>query len=116
MDIFSSTHSTAVFTLFDACGILYFIRDHFFPVVSKTLDRLTFFVFKDIRSEAAFIANIGGILPILLLDNILQVVIHFSTNAHGLFEGAGANGKDHELLHGQLVTSMRATVDNIEGL
>lgn len=80
------------------------------------LQNLTFFVFKDVGGEATFIAYIGGILAILLLDDILQIVIDLSTNAHGFFEVAGTDGQDHELLHGQLVTGVGAAVDNVEGL
>lgn len=80
------------------------------------LQTLTFFVLKDVGSESTFIAHIGGIFAILLLNDILQIVINFSTNAHGLFEVAGTDRQDHELLHSQLVAGVGATVDNIEGL
>ncbi len=80
------------------------------------LQTLTFFVLKDVGSEATFIAHIGGIFAVLLLNDILQVVINFSTNAHGLFEVACTDRQDHELLHGQLVSGVGAAVDNVEGL
>lgn len=80
------------------------------------LQNLTFFVLKDVGGEATFITHIGGIFAILLLDDILQVVIDLSTNAHGFFEVAGTNGQDHELLHGQLVAGVGTAVDNVEGL
>lgn len=77
---------------------------------------LTFFVLKDVGGETTLISYIGGILSVLLLDDILQVVVDLSTNTHGLLEAASTNGQDHELLHGQLVACMGATIDDIESL
>lgn len=76
----------------------------------------TFLVFQDVWCKATFIAHIGGILAIFLLDDIFKIVVDLGSNPHGFFEGARTNGQDHELLHGKFVTSMRATVDHIEGL
>lgn len=46
----------------------------------------------------------------------LEVVVDLGPNAHGFPEGAGSHRQDHELLHGQLVSSMGAPVDHVEGL
>lgn len=77
---------------------------------------LTFFVLQDVGGKATFISHVGGIFAVFLLDDILQVVVDLSTNAHGLFEVACSNWEDHELLHGQLVASVGTPVDDIEGL
>merc|ERR1711970_307621 len=53
--------------------------------------------------------------PKLGLDDGLEVVVGLAAHSHGLSEGAGAGGEDHELLHSQLVASMGATVDDVEG-
>lgn len=76
----------------------------------------TFFILQDIRSKPAFIPHIGGIFPVFLLDDVLQVVVNLRTNAHGFTEVGCTNREDHELLHGQLVASVRTTVDDIESL
>lgn len=76
----------------------------------------TFLIFQYVRSKAAFVAHIRGILSIFLLDDVFQVVVNLCSDTHGFLEGAGTNGQDHELLHGELVTSVRAAVDHIEGL
>ena len=76
----------------------------------------TFFVLQDVGGKATLISHVGGILPIFLLDDILQVVVNLCSDAHGLPEVFGPNRKDHKLLHGQLVASVRATVDDIESL
>ncbi len=77
---------------------------------------LTFLVLQDVGGEASLISDISGIFAIFLLDDILQVVVNLSTNTHGLLEVAGTHGQDHELLHGQLVACVGATVDDVESL
>lgn len=77
---------------------------------------LTFLVLQDVGGEAALISYISGVLAIFLLDDILQVVVDFSTNTHGLLEAAGSYRQDHELLHGQLVACVGAAIDDIESL
>lgn len=77
---------------------------------------LTLIVLQDVGCKAALVTHIGGILPILGLDDPLEVVVDLRANAHGFLEGAGSHRQNHELLHGQLVSSMRAPIDHIEGL
>ena len=76
----------------------------------------TFFVLQDVGSKPAFVSHVGGVFPVFLLDHILQVVVHLRSDAHGLPEVFGPDGEDHELLHGQLVASVRAPVDDVESL
>lgn len=83
---------------------------------TATPSSLTFFVLQDVGGEATFVSHVGSVFTVFLLDDVLQVVVDLSTDAHGLFEGACSNWEDHELLHGQLVASMRTSVDNVEGL
>lgn len=77
---------------------------------------LTFLVLQDVGGKASLISDIGSVLAIFLLDDILQVVVYLSANTHGLLEAAGTYREDHELLHGQLVACMGAAVDDIESL
>lgn len=74
----------------------------------------SFLVLQNVGSKTTLITHSGGIKTKLLLDSILQVVVHFTANFHGLSEVFGASGENHELLHGKLVSGMRATVDDIE--
>lgn len=41
---------------------------------------------------------------------------HLRSNPHGLMEVGGSNRQNHELLHGQFVSSVTAPVDHVEGL
>jgi hypothetical protein len=74
----------------------------------------TFLVLLNVRGETTFITNVGGIETVLGLDDRLKVVVNFGTNLHGFLEGLGTSGENHEFLHGELVTGMRTTVDNVE--
>lgn len=77
---------------------------------------LTLIVLQDVGCEAALVPHVGGILPILGLDDTLEVVVDLGADTHGFPEGAGSHGQDHELLHGQLVPGVGAPIDDIEGL
>lgn len=77
---------------------------------------LTLIVLQDVGCKATLIPHVGGVLPILGLDDPLEVVVDLSADAHGFLERAGSHWQNHELLHGQLVSSMRAAVDHIKGL
>lgn len=85
-------------------------------VYASGCSALTLIVLQDVGCKATLVAHIGGILPIFGLDDPLEVMVDLSTNAHGFLERAGSHWQNHELLHGQLVSSMRAPVDHIEGL
>lgn len=55
------------------------------------------------------------------MDKILQklqllMMLYLSTDPHGLMEVGGTDWQDHELLHGQFVSSMAASIDDIKGL
>lgn len=82
----------------------------------RALQSLTFLILQDVGSKATFVPHVGGVFPVLLLDDVLQVVVNLGPNAHGLPEVGGADGEDHELLHGQLVASVRAPVDDVQSL
>jgi len=41
-------------------------------------------------------------------------VVGFGTDLHCLREGGSSNGKQHELLEGELISGMGTTVDNVE--
>jgi len=68
----------------------------------------------DVGGKAALVANVGGVLAVLLLDDGLEGVIDLSGHAHGLLEGGRTNREDHELLHGELVAGMGSAVDDVE--
>lgn len=70
----------------------------------------------DVWRKAAFIADIAGVQTILVLDHAAKMVVHLSTHPHGLREALRSNGQNHKLLHGELVASMRASIDDIERL
>ena len=70
---------------------------------------------ENVGSETTLITDVGGVLTVLGLDDSLEVVVGLHTHAESLREGLGTNGEDHELLHGKLVASVRATVDDVEG-
>lgn len=42
-------------------------------------------------------------------------MVGLGSDPHGLSEGFGAGREDHKLLESELVASVRATVDNVEG-
>lgn len=77
---------------------------------------LTFTVLQDIGGKATFIPHISSILAILVLDDPLECVVHLCPKSHGVSKALSTYWEDHELLHGQLVPSMRTTVDHIKGL
>lgn len=83
---------------------------------TATISPLTFFVLQDVGCKATFVSDVSGVFAVFLLDDVLQVVVDLSTDAHGLFETACSNWENHELLHGQLVASMGTSIDDIEGL
>lgn len=74
----------------------------------------TFLVVLDVGGETTFVTDVGGILTVLVLDDVLESVVDFRAHLHGLREGLGAGGQNHEFLHGKLVTSVGATVDDVE--
>lgn len=43
-------------------------------------------------------------------------MLYLSSDSHGFMEVGGTNWEDHELLHGQFVSSMAASIDDVEGL
>ncbi|GBE58766.1 phosphopyruvate hydratase, putative [Babesia ovata] len=68
----------------------------------------------DVRGETTLVTHVGRILAVLGVDDLLQVVVDFATHADGLPEGRGTDGEDHELLHGQAVAGVGATVDDVK--
>ena len=54
------------------------------------------------------------IQKILILDNALQIVVDFAADSERVAEGLGPGGENHELLHGQLIASVGASVDHIQ--
>ena len=70
---------------------------------------------ENVGGKTTFIANVGSIKTVFLLDDALEGMIDFSTNLHGMSEAVSTSGEDHELLEGELITSVFTTVDNVEG-
>eukprot|EP01084_Bolivina_argentea_P292679 503225_1 len=68
----------------------------------------------DRGSEATLVTHVDGVLAVLLLQDVLEAVVDLAAHAHGLTEGGGLDGGDHELLEGQGVTGVLATVDDVE--
>ena len=69
----------------------------------------------NIGSEPSFVPHVGGVLSVAFLDDGLQVVVHLGSHSYGFSEGARAGRQNHELLHGQLVARVTASVDDVEG-
>mmetsp|Transcript_54085 Transcript_54085/g.136063 ORF Transcript_54085/g.136063 Transcript_54085/m.136063 type:complete len:475 (-) Transcript_54085:104-1528(-) len=69
----------------------------------------------DVGGEAALVAHVGGVGAVLLLDDVLEAVVHLGPQLHGLLEVLGARRQDHELLHRQLVAGVAAAVDDVHG-
>merc|ERR1719468_704040 len=69
----------------------------------------------EVGREASLVAHGGSIEAVLGLDGGLEVVVRLGAHLHGLGEAGSASGQNHELLHGQLVSGMRATVDDVQG-
>ena len=54
-------------------------------------------------------------MPVFFLDDTFQVVVHFGTNHHGFLERGCAHWQNHELLACEAISSMAATIDDVEG-
>mmetsp|Transcript_4741 Transcript_4741/g.15294 ORF Transcript_4741/g.15294 Transcript_4741/m.15294 type:complete len:229 (+) Transcript_4741:2101-2787(+) len=67
------------------------------------------------RCEATLVTNVASVLSILLLDAPLQGMIDLGSDDHCLLEARSADGQYHELLAGQPVPGVAATVDDVEG-
>lgn len=106
----------------------------------QTGARLTLVVLQDVGGKASLITHIGGVFAVFGFDDVLQVVVDLNTNtsvrqettqtgepisvapsnlsanSHGLMEVGSSDWKDHELLHGQFISCMTSSIDDIEGL
>lgn len=69
----------------------------------------------DIGGETTLVTDVGGVNTVLLGDDLLQGVVGLRTHLHGLSEAGSTSGKEHELLEGKGITSVGATVDDVEG-
>lgn len=62
-------------------------------------------------------AHTAGLLTVnavLLDDDLLEDVVGLRAHLHGLSERRSASGKEHELLEGEGIAGVRATVDDVE--
>lgn len=69
----------------------------------------------NVGGESTLVTDVGGILTVLGLDDRLEGVVDLGTDLHGLGKGLGTSGQDHELLHGELVAGVGATVNDVHG-
>mmetsp|Transcript_27595 Transcript_27595/g.60369 ORF Transcript_27595/g.60369 Transcript_27595/m.60369 type:complete len:366 (-) Transcript_27595:454-1551(-) len=69
----------------------------------------------DVGGKATLVTHVASVLAVLRLDQGLQVVVDLAAHAHGLSKRGGTSGQNHELLHGQSIASVAATVDDVEG-
>lgn len=69
-----------------------------------------------IRCEPSLVSHVCGILAVLLLDDPSERLVELRPHTQGITERLCSNRKHHELLHGQPVTSVGATVDHIKSL
>jgi hypothetical protein len=70
---------------------------------------------RDVWRETALVADVDRILAVLLLDHGLERLVALRADLHGLTEGGGAHWHEHELLEREVVASVAASVDHIEG-
>jgi len=71
-------------------------------------------VVEDVGREAALVAHVARVLPVPALDHALQRVVDLGAHLHGLAEAVRARRQQHELLHGQRVARVAATVYHVE--
>jgi len=88
-------------------------------LVTSLLDGLAeelkrFICARHVWGKSSLIANIDSVDSVFVTDNFFQGVVSLSTNPHGLSEGGSSNWKQHELLEGEFVSGMGATVDDVE--
>ncbi|GMT15290.1 hypothetical protein PFISCL1PPCAC_6587, partial [Pristionchus fissidentatus] len=69
----------------------------------------------NVGGESSLISDGSRVKTVSLVDLGLEVVVHLGSHAHRLRERLGAKREDHELLHGQLVSGVGASVDDVEG-
>ncbi len=50
----------------------------------------------------------------MLTDDHLQVMVHFGSHAHGLSKVLCSHGQDHEFLHGELVSGVASTINDVK--
>ncbi len=50
----------------------------------------------------------------MFTDDHLQVMVHFSGHAHGLGKVLCSHWQDHELLHGELVSGVSSTINDVK--
>ena len=67
-----------------------------------------------VGSEPALVAHVARVLAVLGRDDLLEVVVDLRAHLHCLLERGRAYRQDHELLHGELVASVAAAVDDVE--
>merc|ERR1719460_1982203 len=68
----------------------------------------------EVGSKATLVTDGCSVQPVLLVDQLLQVVVQLATHPHRFGEAGCASREDHELLHSELVASVAASVDDVE--
>ena len=67
----------------------------------------------EVRSKATLVTDVGSVNAVLALNDLLERVVHLRADLNRLSERLGTRGHNHELLEGQGVTGVRATVDHV---
>merc|ERR1740128_264042 len=71
-------------------------------------------IVQNVGSESAFISDSRGVQTKTVVDDLLQVVVDLAAHLHGFRKRGSTSGQDHELLHGQFVSSVGTAIDDVE--
>ena len=52
----------------------------------------------EVRGKATLVTDSGSVQPVLLVDQLLQVVVQLATHPHRFREAGSASREDHKLL------------------
>jgi hypothetical protein len=69
----------------------------------------------DRRGEPSLISHISSIESVFFLDDFHEMMIDLTSDLHGMREVPGSSRKEHYLLESHAVSTMLASIDDVEG-